>query len=392
MTDHSIISHDNWSLHRKGELDQQRHNEKVKEAIKNNLADIISEESVIMSDGKKITKLPIRTLDEYRFRFNYNKQKHAGQGEGGSKPGDVIGTDRDASGDQGTGGAGEEPGADYYEADVSFEELAEMVFADLQLPNLRQKEKQNVQVVSTRFTDIRKAGIMSNIDKKRTILEAIKRNAREGSNNYNIIKDDLRFKTWDTVYSSESNAVVLAMMDTSGSMGNFEKYIARTFFFWMVRFLRTKYHQVEIVFLAHHTQAKEVSEEEFFTKGESGGTKCSSVYQLAFDLIQQRYSPDRYNIYPFHFSDGDNLPSDNELCLRLINQILPLCNLFGYGEIASPYYRNSTLLSVFQRIQAENLTTVTIKNKKEIYPALKKFFSEKGETGGHGTLSTGKSD
>lgn len=385
MTDKSIISRDNWTLHRKGEQDQQRHNEKVKEAIKNNLSDIISEESVIMSDGKKITKLPIRTLDEYRFRFNYTKQKHGGQGEGGSQPGDVIGTEQGDVNGQGPG-AGDEPGTDYYEADVSFDELAEMVFADLVLPRLKEKQKENIKSVSTRFNDVRKAGIFSNIDKKRTILEAIKRNARQGSVKYNIMRDDLRFKTWETVYSSESNAVVLAMMDTSGSMGNFEKYIARTFFFWMVRFLRTKYQNVEIVFLAHHTQAKEVSEGDFFTKGESGGTKCSSVYQLALEIIHQRFSPDRYNIYPFHFSDGDNLPSDNEACFTLINQILPLCNLFGYGEITSPYYRNSTLLSVFQKIKRDNLTTVTIKNKKEIYPALKKFFSEKGDSGGHGTL------
>jgi len=386
MSDKSIISRDDWTLHRKGELDQQRHNEKVREAIKNNLADIISEESVIMSDGKKITKLPIRTLDEYRFRFNYNKQKHGGQGEGGSQPGDVIGTDRDSEGPGAGPGAGDEPGIDYYEADVSFDELAEMVFADLVLPRLKEKEKQNVQAVATRFTDVRKAGLYSNIDKKRTILEAIKRNARQGSGRYNITRDDLRFKTWETVYQAESNAVVIAMMDTSGSMGNFEKYIARTFFFWMVKFLRTKYHHVEIVFLAHHTQAKEVTEEEFFTKGESGGTRCSSVYQLALDVIRERYDPARYNIYPFHFSDGDNLPSDNDNCYRLITQILPLCNLFGYGEITSPYYRNSTLLSVFQKIKEDNLITVTIKNKKEIYPALKKFFSEKGESGGQRTL------
>lgn len=366
----------------KGGIGQQRHNEKVKEAIKNNLSEIISEESVIMSDGKKITKLPIRTLDEYRFRFNYNKQKHAGQGSGGSQPGDVIGTEPGDGSGRGPG-AGDEPGTDYYEADVSFEELSEMVFADLVLPRLKEKQKENLKAVSTRFNDVRKAGIFSNIDKKRTIIEAIKRNARQDSGKHNIIRDDLRFKTWEKVYSAESNAVVLAMMDTSGSMGNFEKYIARTFFFWMVRFLRTKYQNVEIVFLAHHTQAKEVSETEFFNKGESGGTKCSSVYRLALELIHERYSPDRYNIYPFHFSDGDNLPSDNETCAALIKEILPLCNLFGYGEITSPYYRNSTLISVFQGINEDNLTVVTIKNKKEIYPALKKFFSEKGESGGH---------
>jgi len=382
MTENFTVSRENWSLHRKGELDQQRHNEKVKEAIKNNLGDIISEESVIMSDGKKLIRLPIRTLDEYHFRFNYHKQKHGGQGEGGSKSGDVLDTEKGAKGGQGLG-AGDEPGTDYYEAEVSFEDLAEMVFEDFILPNLQEKGKKQVQSSSTRFNDIRKAGIMSNIDKKRTILEAIKRNVRNGTPKYQITRDDLRFKTWETVNRYESNAVVLAMMDTSGSMGTFEKYIARTFFFWMVRFLRTKYNHVEIVFLAHHTQAREVSEEEFFTKGESGGTKCSSVYRLAWDIINGRYPHDKYNIYPVHFSDGDNLPSDNDLCYQLVSKIIPLCSLFGYGEIVSPYYRSSTLMSVYEKIKADNLTTVTIRNKKEVYLALRKFFSEKGDNSGH---------
>jgi sporulation protein YhbH len=376
MENNCIISRENWSLHRKGELDQQRHNEKVKEAIKNNLPDVISEESIIMSNGKKIIRLPIRSLDEYRFRFNYNKQKHAGQGQGGTKPGDVLDVGRDSKSGLGPG-AGSDPGVDYYEADISFEELEEMVFEDFSLPNLREKQKQQVQSSKIHFNDIRKAGIMSNVDKKRTIMEAIKRNAREGKPGFQIKRDDLRYKTWDVVQNYESNAVVFAMMDTSGSMGAFEKYIARSFYFWMVRFLKTKYHQVEIIFLAHHTQAKEVSEEEFFSKGESGGTKCSSVYRLALEIINQRFPPDRYN--PFHFSDGDNLPSDNALCRKLITELVPMCSLFGYGEIVSPYYRSNTLMSIYEQIKADNLTTVTIRNKREVYLALKKFFSEEGD-------------
>ena len=103
-----------------------------------------------------------------------------------------------------------------------------------------------------------------------------------------IHNDDLRFKTWDEVIKPESKAVVLAMMDTSGSMGTFEKYCARSFFFWMTRFLRTKYETVEIEFIAHHTEAKVVTEEEFFSKGESGGTICSSAYLKALELIKRK--------------------------------------------------------------------------------------------------------
>ena len=375
-----IVSREDWSLHRKGHIDQQRHMEKVKEAIKKNLADIVAEESIIMSEGRKIVKVPIRSLDEFHFRYNRNKQKYVGQGDGDTKNGDVLGQD---SGSRGPGkgpGAGSEPGVDYYEAEITVDELAELIFEDLGLPNLKEKKQQELISDSFQFRDVRKKGIMSNIDKRRTIMESIRRNAVEGIGDIAIKPDDLRFKTWDEDIRYQSNAVVIAMMDTSGSMGPFEKYIARSFFFWMVRFLRTKYQNVNILFLAHHTVAKEVTEEEFFTKGESGGTRCSSVYELALEIIQTRYSPEDYNIYPFHFSDGDNLPSDNGKCLELVRKLLDFCNIFGYGEIEGLYYNSSSLMSVYRKINDEKFTSVLIKDKTGVYPALKTFFKPHNET------------
>src|SRR5256714_11856327 len=85
----SVSQHD-WSLHRKGQIDQERHKEKIREAIKKNLGDIVSEESIILSDGKKMVRVPIRSLDEYRFRYDPGRQQHAGQGNGKSKAGDVV--------------------------------------------------------------------------------------------------------------------------------------------------------------------------------------------------------------------------------------------------------------------------------------------------------------
>ncbi len=371
-----IISREDWSLHRKGEMDRQRHREKVREAIKKNLADIVSEESIIMHDGRKIVKVPIRSLHEYHFRYDFGKQKHAGEGQGDSKQGDVIYSEPQ-HGQGKNKGAGEEPGVDYYEADITVDELAEMIFEDLGLPNLEQKKKPEMASDSLEFKDVRKKGISSNIDRKRTIMEAVKRSAVKGDKEPLVITpEDLRFKTWEITYKYESNAVVLAMMDTSGSMGPFEKYIARSFFFWMVRFLRTKYNNVHIVFLAHHTEAKETTEEEFFTKGASGGTRCSSVYKLALEVIEKRYSPSDYNIYAFHFSDGDNLSSDNENCVQAINALLQVCNMVGYGEIEGPYYYTSTLRTAFKRVNNHKFTCVTIKEKSGVYPALKKFFAQ----------------
>ncbi len=374
------ISHDDWSLHRKGPLDQQRHKERIKEAIKQNLPNIVSEENIILSDGKRVIKVPIRSLEEYRFRYDDNSGKHSGSGEGDSQVGDVIGR---AGGQQGQGAgkgqgpAGEQPGVDYYEADVSVDEIAAFIFEDLGLPNLQEKRLQEIESEAVRFTDIRKKGAMSNLDKRRTLMENLKRNASKGDAHVGGFNtDDMRFKTWEPSIQHQSNAVIISMMDISGSMGDFEKYIARSFYFWMVRFLRTKYSNVQIVFISHHTEAREVTEEEFFHKGESGGTQVSSAYKLALDIIQSRFPPEDWNIYPFHFSDGDNLPWDNDLCVKMVKELMDRCNIFGYGEIREGYRgSSSTLMSAFSKLDDLKFISVTIKDKSAVYPALKKFFS-----------------
>ncbi len=374
--DKSTISQQDWSLHRKGAADQERHKQKIREAVKKNLADIVSEESIILSDGKKVIKVPIRSLEEYRFRYDPGRQQHSGEGEGDSEVGDVIATEpRHGRGQRGQ--AGQEPGVDYYEAEVTVDELAAMIFEDLGLPFLEEKKLAELETEAVRFTDVRKKGPMANLDKKRTIMENIKRNAAKGEARLkNLKNEDLRFKVWEPTIRFQSNAVVLAMMDTSGSMGEFEKYIARSFYFWMVRFLRTKYNNVKIIFISHHTEAKEVTEEEFFTHGESGGTQVSSAYELALQIIRERFNPADWNIYPFHFSDGDNLPWDNERCVALVQQLMQLCNIFGYGEIREGHYRSpSTLMSAYSKIQDRKFIAVTISDKSEVYPALRKFFA-----------------
>jgi len=371
-----ILSREDWSLHRKGYQDQSRHQQKVREAIKQNLPDLLSEENIILSDGRQIIKIPIRSLDEYRFMYNHNKRKHVGQGDGDSQVGDVLGTDPASANGKGEG-AGDQPGDDVVEAEISIAELENLLFEELELPYLKRKEKEQIEVKDVRFNDVRRKGIMSNIDKKRTILENLRRNSRDGRPEIaGITPDDLRFKTWEEIVKPQNNAVILAMMDTSGSMGSFEKYCARSFFFWMTRFLRRQYEKVEIVFIAHHTEAKEVSEEEFFTRGESGGTICSSAYIKALEIMDSRYPPSLYNIYPFHFSDGDNLTSDNERCVRLIHEMLKRANLFGYGEV-NQYNRSSTLMSAYKHLDHQQFLYYVIKEKSEIYHALKTFFKKR---------------
>lgn len=378
MADDIIVSRDDWSLHRKGYLDQTRHKEKVEDVIKHQLGDLIVDESIILTDGKKNIKIPMRSLEEFRFKYDFNKMNHTGQGTKKMVPGEILGREQGKGKGAAGSGAGEEPGEDIYEAEITYEDLANILFEELKLPNLDDKKRPLIAHERPEFNDVRKKGLMANVDKKRTLLESIKRQALAQNHKKDaklrISPEDLRFKTWETRPNFETNAVILAMMDTSGSMGQFEKYISRTFFFWMVRFLRMKYENVEIRFLAHHTEAKEVTEEEFFTRGESGGTRCSSVYKFALDLIEKDYPPEHHNIYPVHFTDGDNIGSDNSRALSLMKRLVEVSQVVGYGEILRTHY-SSTLMSTLKRITDPKLRLVTIRERSEVYATLKTVFS-----------------
>ena len=368
------LSTQDWSLHRKGPADQARHNEKIKEAIKENLPSIIAEEAIITSDGQHIIKVPIRSLELPKFRFDFGRNKHIGQGDGNSKPGDQIDSSGPGQGKQ----AGDQPGIDYFEAEVTIDDLAALLFEDFELPRLRQKQSEVLETDSIRFDEVSKKGMMPNLDKRRTILQNLRRNALAGRPGFRGVRDDdLRYRVWNQDVRRDSNAVIIAMRDVSGSMGEFEKYISRSFYFWMVRFLRTKYKQVQIVFITHHTEAREVNEETFFKLGESGGTKVSSAYNLAWSIIQSRYPNEAWNVYPFHFSDGDNWgESDNRLCVDLVSKMLEVVNVFGYGEIREGAVRSSsTLMAAFREIHDPNFSSVVISDRKDVYPALRQFFS-----------------
>lgn len=374
------VSQADWSLHRKGPRDQERHKEKIKEAVRNNLHQIVSQQNIITTPHGKVTvRLPIRSLEEYKFRFDRDGNNHVGQGKGQSKVGDVLGPVINGE-DYGQDGAGTQPGFDYYDVEVDFEELAALIFEDLRLPNLEERRSRKLESETVRYNDIRRSGPLSLLDKRRSAKQNILRNTIASRGQQTKLgkwdQRDLRYKAWERDVQLESSAVVIAIMDVSYSMGVFEKYIARSFYFWMVRFLRTKYANVEIIFISHHIEAKEVSEGEFFTQGESGGTRVSSAYELALEIINQRYDPTDWNIYPFHFSDGDNAFNDNSRCVELIKDLLCLSNLFGYGQIEPEWRGIGTLLSVYdQSIESDRFVAVQLSEKEDVYYALQQFFS-----------------
>jgi hypothetical protein len=371
-----------WSLERKGHMDQARHLNKIREAIQEHLDTLITEEALVTSAGERTIRVPIKSLEEFKFRYDPWAGEHVGQGPGSAKPGDVLGRIRPSrQGDAGDGHkAGEAPGEDVYEVEVSVEDLAAILFEQLELPDLRPKGPAGPEVPSTQFRDISKVGLMGNLDKRRTLRQNLMRRAREGSRGVGpIARDDLRFKMWTDDREDDAGAVVIAMRDVSGSMGDFKKLMARAFYFWMIRFLRTRYRSVAVVFVVHHTQAREVDEDTFFRLGENGGTKVSSAYELCRDVIQTRYPPSRWNVYAFHFSDGDNWSdADNRRTVEILGDLLPLVNAFGYAEIREGGY-TSTLMTAFHGIHDPRFRTVAIANRRDVLEALRHFFHRGGE-------------
>lgn len=383
------LSQHDYSLDRKASIDKARHDQKVQEHIKGNLGDVIGDENIITSDGNQKVKVPVRGLELPHFRFKKDKdggESGVGQGNGGTQKGDVVG---EVDGDELNGKkAGQGVGDDYYEVELSIDELAKMMFEDLKLPFLKPKGSAEISAELYKFNDVRKTRSLTNLDKKRTLKEALKRQAMHSKSNerIKITDEDLRKKVWEYEIQPKYKAAIIAMRDWSGSMGEFEKYITRAFYFWMLKFLRSKYTEVDIVFIGHDSEAKEIDEEAFFHRSEGGGTVVSSAYKLANKIIDERFPVYNYNIYPFHFSDGDNWYSDNEVCVEELRKMLPKINAFGYGEIRQDYgawgswwwYRDdATLKKAFEQINDPRFIPVVIKKKEDVWPALKTFFSER---------------
>jgi uncharacterized sporulation protein YeaH/YhbH (DUF444 family) len=161
-------------------------------------------------------------------------------------------------------------------------------------------------------------------------------------------------------------------------MDAMKKYLARSFFFLLYNFVRTRYRNVDLVFVAHHTRAREVSETEFFHKGESGGTMISSGYRKALEILRDRYHSSLWNAYAFHCSDGDNFSADDDDALKTAAELCAETNLFGYGEIRphGGYEGTGTIRTVLGRLAADNFHAVVIRRKEEVWPGLKALLSK----------------
>jgi sporulation protein YhbH len=401
--------------------DRARHRAKVKQSIKDNLGDIIADESLIGKHGDKIIKVPIKGIKEYRFVYGDNSPQ-AAQGDGSAQPGQVVGK-KGGQPQQGKdkGKAGDEKGEDIYETEITLDELKDILFEELQLPNLRKTAKKEIIQKSRAKKDgYRRMGIHVRLDRFKTAKERVKRKKATvrfggtiedcntcGGAGYDVVgalalmldsnpidcpdcegtgktekrfrfrKEDQRFKHMEVKPKKQSNAAIIFIMDVSGSMDTEKKFLARSFFNVLYEFIKAKYEKSELVFIAHTAEAEEVDEDRFFHKGSWGGTIASSGLFKGIEIITARYNPSIWNNYVFYMSDGDNSESDNPNCVKAMNELCELSNLVGYGEIkVNSYSGESSMIGLYRdKITNDNYRSVVIKDRNDIWPKLKEFLS-----------------
>lgn len=363
--------------------DRRRHQKLVEDSIKKNLVDILSEESLIGQNSQKKIKIPIKGIKEYQFVYGKNTSG-VGSGDGSEKRGDVIGSEKEGNAKgKGNKGAGNDEGEDIFETEITLEDIFQYIFDDLELPNLKKKKISEILMEgSKKKSGYQRNGIPPRLAKKRTVVEKLKRKQgmkralRENNENPSIErfpfkKDDIRYYRVKPRMKKEYNAVVICIMDTSASMDQTKKYLARSFFFMLYSFIKMKYEKAQVEFIAHSTVGKIVTEDEFFHKVESGGTYVSSGYQKALELIREKYNPAQYNIYAFHASDGDNWSEDNERAVKSVNELCDVCNLFGYTEIMTYGYSSTIKKKYSQDIKRDNFAMVSMQKKEDLWNAIK---------------------
>ena len=364
---------------RRIDKDHTRFRNIVKGRIKRDLKRFVSSGELIGKQGKRFVSIPLPQINLPRFRFGKNEGSGVGQGEGEegeAAPGQQQG--------DGQGQAGEDPGQHQIEVDVSLEELAQILGEELELPNIEPRGHKNLQTQAGRYTGISRIGPNSLRHFKRTFKEALKRQIASGTydpDNPVIvpIKDDMRFRTLQTKQQPEASAAVIYMMDVSGSMGREQKEVVRIEAFWIDTWLRHQYKNLDVRYIVHDAAASEVDQHTFFHLRESGGTKISSAYELCLQIVREHYPPSEWNVYPFHFSDGDNWSTrDTEHCIGLLrDSLLPLSNQFCYGQVKSAYGSGQFKKDLDQAFRGEDkVVTTDILDRNGILPSIKSFLGK----------------
>ncbi|GEA10451.1 YeaH/YhbH family protein [Alteromonas sp. KUL49] len=410
----------------KSTVNRQRFIKRYKQQIKRAVSDAVGKRSVTDLETGEQVSIPTRDISEPVFHT----------GKGGKR--DIVhpGNDQFTQGDRidrPPGGAGQGggqgkasdkgEGEDDFVFSISKDEYLDLLFDDLALPNLRKTQFNKVEQYETYRAGYQTDGVPSNLDivrsltgsmaRKMALTGSDKRKLRELEARRQALIDsplentleinsldkeieelkakiarvpfidtfDLRFRNYAKRPVPSSKAVMFCLMDVSGSMDQATKDMAKRFYILLYLFLTRTYKNVEVVYIRHHTQAKEVDEQEFFYSQETGGTIVSSALHLMKEIVNERYTGSDWNIYAAQASDGDNWADDSPQCSSLLTKdILPHCRYYAYIEITDRQHQS--LWREYDKVAAthENLVCKEIKSQDDIYPVFRELFRRSEET------------
>jgi uncharacterized sporulation protein YeaH/YhbH (DUF444 family) len=406
----------------KSTLNRQRFIRRYKKQIKEAVSDAINKRSVTdISSGESIS-IPQRDISEPIFH----------QGKGGDR--DMIhpGNDQFSTGDKiqrppsGQGGGGGEgeasdqgEGQDDFVFSISKDEYLDLLFEDLELPNLQQSQLDKLVQMKTHRAGFCNDGMPSNLDIVRSLQGSLARRVAMSAGKRRRLKEaeeelesllnesvppehqiktlkleieelkrkiaavpfidnyDLRFRNYEKRPHPTSKAVMFCLMDVSGSMDQATKDMAKRFYILLYQFLTRTYKDIEVVYIRHHTQAKEVDEQEFFYSQETGGTIVSSALKLMDEIVKERYSQGDWNIYAAQASDGDNWADDSPHCTDILtNKLLKTVRYYAYIEITTRAHQS--LWREYQGIAQthSNFAMQHIRSVEDIYPIFRELFKK----------------
>ncbi|HFG2011876.1 TPA: YeaH/YhbH family protein [Vibrio cholerae] len=407
----------------KSTVNRQRFLRRYKEQIKESVADAVNRRSITNTESGEDVSIPTRDIKEPMFH----------QGKGGVRERVHPGNDQFIRGDkidrpkggQGSGGSGEGEasadgeGSDDFVFQISKDEYLDILFEDLALPNLKKNQVNKITEWKTHRAGFQTSGVPSNISVVRSLQQSLARRTAMTAGKRRLMSEleeeleriqrseppqimeemrikqeieelrnkidsvpfidtfDLRFKNYEKRPIPSSQAVMFCLMDVSGSMDQATKDIAKRFYVLLYLFLTRTYENVEVVFIRHHTQAKEVNEHDFFYSQETGGTIVSSALKLMHEIIEARYPLGEWNIYGAQASDGDNWADDSPRCKELLsNKLLPYCQYYAYIEITR--HSHQTLWHEYEKLQAsfDNFAMKNIRSVEDIFPVFRELFQK----------------
>jgi uncharacterized protein len=362
-----------YDLFSRGARDWLRHNDKVRDAVRQHLPEMIAGDGVV-TGGARTVRVPVRMLEHYHFRLRRADQQD-GVGQGAAKPGAEL-EQAGEGGKAAKGPGGRDGGGFEFLLEFTIDDIVDWFWEEMKLPNL------HARIGKVEETDwVREGwdrhGARSRLDRRRSFRESIKRRTSQPGG-ATFTDEDLRFRQLHRRERPSTQAVVFLLMDVSGSMSAEDRKIAKSFFFWAVQGLRRQYRHLETVFVAHTTEAWEFDEQQFFQVSGSGGTVASTGLAKVREIIAGRFNPGRYNVYLFYASDGDNSSSDRPDAQRELDELAKIANYLGYLEVCASAQRQLGTESgeLFKALVAAGVPAgcFAVKQIEDIWQAVRHFF------------------